>query len=429
MDKMVMKSIRIGKDISVRWAILTNGQPISLEGRDLKLVLTNPLKRTTEPDFTVSGNEVSATIQGTEQKYLGSYSLTLWENYGKQRQTAIDACEAFRLVATTCQEGGTDEGLDTETVNLSGTLEVFTQGGGGGEVNDYNVLINKPHINNVELKGNKSLEELGIQPKGDYVTEDEIPDVSNFITNTVDNLVNYYKKSETYTQSEVNNLLGQVTTINLEVVDNLPPTGEENKIYLVKRKQKADTDDVYDEYIWIKKDNKYEPIGSTSVDLSNYYNKSEADNKFALKVDIADMLTKMEAERTYAKKGDIPDVSGFITETDADKKYQTKGDYALKSDLTNKADNVATENVSEDTKELQPNRYYIFGEVANLTITLVSGEFGKLSEYMFEFTSGTTPTTLNLPESVKWIGDNTIEASKTYQVSIVNNLAVMGGAS
>jgi hypothetical protein len=47
---------------------------------------------------------------------------------------------------------------------------------------------------------------------------------------------------------------------------------------------------------------------------------------------------------------------------------------------------------------------------------------------MFEFTSGTTPTTLNLPESVKWMGDNTIEASKTYQVSIVNNIAVLGGA-
>jgi len=63
-----------------------------------------------------------------------------------------------------------------------------------------------------------------------------------------------------------------------------------------------------------------------------------------------------------------------------------------------------------------------------LTLTLAAGEENKLSEYMFEFTSGTTPTTLTLPESVKWIGDNTIEASKTYQVSIVNNIAVLGGA-
>lgn len=90
---------------------------------------------------------------------------------------------------------------------------------------------------------------------------------------------------------------------------------------------------------------------------------------------------------------------------------------------------VSTENVSENTKELQPNRYYIFSEMTELTITLAEGEEGKLNEYMFELVSGTTPTTLTLPETVKWMGDNTIEASKTYQVSIVNNIAVMGGAS
>lgn len=105
------------------------------------------------------------------------------------------------------------------------------------------------------------------------------------------------------------------------------------------------------------------------------------------------------------------------------------GKLAVADDLTKKADKIATENVAEDTKELQPNKYYIFGEVATLTITLAAGEENVLAEYMFEFTSGTTPTKLSLPEDVKWIGESTIEASKTYQVSIVNNIAVMGGAA
>ena len=38
-------------------------------------------------------------------------------------------------------------------------------------VNDYNILDNKPQINNVELTGNKTLDELNIQPKGDYVID------------------------------------------------------------------------------------------------------------------------------------------------------------------------------------------------------------------------------------------------------------------
>lgn len=104
------------------------------------------------------------------------------------------------------------------------------------------------------------------------------------------------------------------------------------------------------------------------------------------------------------------------------------GQLATKTELSSKANKVSVENVSENTKELQPNKYYIFGEMETLTLTLAAGEENKLSEYMFEFTSGTTPTTLTLPESVKWMGGSTIEASKTYQVSIVNNIAVLGGA-
>lgn len=78
------------------------------------------------------------------------------------------------------------------------------------------------------------------------------------------------------------------------------------------------------------------------------------------------------------------------------------------------------------TKQIKPNTFYKFGEVSSLAITLAAEESGILNEYMFEFASGTTPATLSLPDSVKWSGGNapTIEASKTYQISIVNNLAV-----
>lgn len=71
----------------------------------------------------------------------------------------------------------------------------------------------------------------------------------------------------------------------------------------------------------------------------------------------------------------------------------------------------------------------MFGEKETLTITLASTDNNYYHEYMFEFSSGTTPTTLNVPETIKWENGTTptIEANKTYQVSIVNNLAVIGG--
>lgn len=126
-----MKKIRIGKDIAISWRILTNEEAISLEGRDLTLHLVDPLNRKMQIPFTVEDVLVEAKVQGTTQKFLGKYSLTLWENYGKPGQTAVDACNAFELVKTTCMEGGADEGLDTEVVELEGDMYVGVKGDDG----------------------------------------------------------------------------------------------------------------------------------------------------------------------------------------------------------------------------------------------------------------------------------------------------------
>ncbi|WP_300727831.1 hypothetical protein [uncultured Rikenella sp.] len=130
-----MRKIRKGKDISVRWPILTNGKPLSLDGRDLTLFVKSQYNVAKQLDFTTEDNVVVFTFPGTEQQMLGNYSLTLWENYGKAGQTAVDCCEAFTLVACTCEEDSGDEGLTTETVDLeSSSIEVGINGTGGGSL-------------------------------------------------------------------------------------------------------------------------------------------------------------------------------------------------------------------------------------------------------------------------------------------------------
>lgn len=84
-----MRKIRIGKDIFLRWTILTNGEPISLEDRDLKLFVIDPLNSKKELEFSVSGNQLETVFKGIEQKRIGSYRLTLWENYQKENQSAV----------------------------------------------------------------------------------------------------------------------------------------------------------------------------------------------------------------------------------------------------------------------------------------------------------------------------------------------------
>ena len=71
-----------------------------------------------------------------------------------------------------------------------------------------------------------------------------------------------------------------------EIVEELPPVGKDDVIYLLK-KDTASGSDIYDEYLWI--DGVWNPIGSTDVDLSNYYDKATVDEKLDAKADKGDV--------------------------------------------------------------------------------------------------------------------------------------------
>lgn len=93
-----------------------------------------------------------------------------------------------------------------------------------------------------------------------------------------------------------------------------------------------------------------------------------------------------------------------------------------------KAAKVTVSNQTATSKSISPNIFYVWGTMSTLSITLATPSDSTIyNEYMFQFTSGTTATTLSLPSSVTWATEPLIESGKTYQVSIVNNLAVIGG--
>lgn len=94
-----------------------------------------------------------------------------------------------------------------------------------------------------------------------------------FITKAVSDLTNYYTKTTTYTKAEVNDLIGAIKTIQFQVVDSLPTTGQSNIIYLVANGGTEPS--AYDEYAWIASTSKFEKIGSTDIDLSGYWSKTD----------------------------------------------------------------------------------------------------------------------------------------------------------
>lgn len=73
-------------------------------------------------------------------------------------------------------------------------------------------------------------------------------------------------------QQAIDDALADVTGIDFQVVDTLPATGAKGVIYLVPVSQASPNS--YDEYIWVTPPGgtaRYEKIGSTEVDLSNYW--------------------------------------------------------------------------------------------------------------------------------------------------------------
>lgn len=76
--------------------------------------------------------------------------------------------------------------------------------------------------------------------------------------------------------------IANLANLQIEVVDQLPSTGETNIIYLVKKSGSAP--DIHDEYVFV--DRKWEKIGNTEIDLSNYYTRDEVDAKIPVIPDV-----------------------------------------------------------------------------------------------------------------------------------------------
>lgn len=79
---------------------------------------------------------------------------------------------------------------------------------------------------------------------------------------------------EEYTDEQI----AQILSFDIEVVQELPQNPDDHTIYFVP-KDVYEPENGYDEYIYVN--NEWELIGSTSVDLSNYYTKTEVDNAIA----------------------------------------------------------------------------------------------------------------------------------------------------
>ena len=74
---------------------------------------------------------------------------------------------------------------------------------------------------------------------------------------------------------------------------------------------------------------------------------------------------------------------------------------------------------------LKYNKFFIVTGAKSISVFTLN--LNEAEEGVFQFTCGSTPVTLHMSSDIKWINEPEIEANRTYQVSVLNKIAVIGG--
>lgn len=216
----------------------------------------------------------------------------------------LEALNPQENVIEVVQKNGTALPVSNKTVNVTVPVSVseLTNDGDGDSpfateeyVDENGGKIDTIKVNNTALPITEKAVNIDLS---NYALSSDIPtklsdltNDENFINNTVNNLLNYYLKTETYTKTEVDNLIGQLESVTLEPVDVLPTQDiSTNTIYLLKV---SETPISYEEYIYIAGDptGHWELIGSTNIDLTSYWTMTAGQQNSLIAITTAEIDT------------------------------------------------------------------------------------------------------------------------------------------
>lgn len=198
---------------------------------------------------------------------------------------------------------------------------------------NYNELTNKPKINNVELSGNKSLSDLGVNIPavnnatltiqkngtnvGTFTANQSTAETINITVPTqasdigaaaVATTLSGYGITDAYTKTEINGKLSGAMHFKgtLQTVSDLPSTAEQGDMYNIS--------DTGANYAW---DGSSWDKLSENIDLSGYVPTSRTINGKALSGDItlnaSDVSALPDSTVIPTKVSDLANDSGYIT--------------------------------------------------------------------------------------------------------------------
>ena len=140
-----------------------------------------------------------------------------------------------------------------------------------------------------------------------------------------------------------NSLLKNISSIQLEWCEtNLPTTGENNKIYILPVTSESTTVNTLN--IWNSTTCEFISIGNLEIDLTNYYTKTETDEKLDLKANADEVISNdkivQTLDATTNSSDTILSTSGLQTEMD---KKANDDEVIKKTDITTTINSTSTD--------------------------------------------------------------------------------------
>lgn len=347
--------------------------------------------------------------------------------------------------------------------------------GGSGGTNDYDNLQNKPKINNVELTGNKTADELNLQHKGNYLTQETDPTVPQWAKSPT---------KPSYTATEVGADASGTAVAKVSEHNTAADAHSDIRLLVQGLTDRLNTladsdDDTLDqmsEIVAYIKSNKtlIDAITTNKVSVAdivdnlttNVSNKPlSAAQGVALKALIDGIVipetlpnpqklkftgaVTAEYDGSTEQTVNIPDSTGggsytlsimsdtqlgggkAVSKTDEDVPVAVDPEtgqlyvppYPESGETT-----VQQMQNTDTTVTLQPNILYIFPEMTTLDVTIPQTD----QEIHFFFDSGATATTFSLQAQGGgkiYTDAYSIDANMRYEVSVLHNVAYIKGVS
>lgn len=178
-------------------------------------------------------------------------------------------------------------------------------------------------------ESNNPVKSSGIKAALDLKADiEDIPDVSEFITKAVTDLVNYYTKTEIDGKvTALTQQISQIPKFSIEVVELLPTQDiSATTIYLLTDEE-GEAGNLYTEYIYVN--STWEKLGTQTLDLSGYVTTTalnEAIAGFLDQEDVQGLISSALAE--YTKTEDLADIaiSGNLSDAIQDATHRVVSD-------------------------------------------------------------------------------------------------------